>query len=281
MEIVTNLILLKSIAMTNKEILQADLLDILFENRNKAYGAYALRKDYNNRLQWALGISLSLAALLLFMNSKKENTLDNGPGKPDGIIHSYAAQKDKTEQPQQRKQKTETHVRQVRSTSNVQIVPNNVKPDVPDQKDLNDAVPSDETTNGTSATDVVQSNVNSNGNGSGEKEEDGPKEKQIIVSQSDAQFPGGRDAFAKFLTRNLITPDELEAGEKKIVLVRFKVDVDGTISKTEIIQTGGDNYTREVLRVLAKMPKWIPAMQNGNKVATWFVQAVTFIGLEQ
>ena len=49
----------KSIAMTNKEILQANLLDILFENRNKAYGAYALRRNYNHRLQWALGISLS------------------------------------------------------------------------------------------------------------------------------------------------------------------------------------------------------------------------------
>jgi hypothetical protein len=44
------------IAMTNNEILQADLLDILFEHRNKAYGAYALRRNYNDRLQWALGI---------------------------------------------------------------------------------------------------------------------------------------------------------------------------------------------------------------------------------
>ena len=36
--------------MTNKEILQADMLDILFEHRNKIYGAYALRKQYNKRL---------------------------------------------------------------------------------------------------------------------------------------------------------------------------------------------------------------------------------------
>jgi len=40
--------------MTNKEILQAGLLDILFEHRNKAC-AYARRKTYNHRLQWALG----------------------------------------------------------------------------------------------------------------------------------------------------------------------------------------------------------------------------------
>ena len=100
------------------------------------------------------------------------------------------------------------------------------------------------------------------------------------MSESDAQFPGGKEAFAKFLTKYLITPGELEAGEKKTVLVRFMVDADGTISKTEILQSDGEDYSREVIRVLAKMPKWIPAMQNGTKVATWFTQPVSFIGVE-
>ena len=65
--------------MTNNEILYADLLDILFENRNKAYGAYALRKNYNHRLQWALGISLSLVFLLLIIqNYGRVETISNG-----------------------------------------------------------------------------------------------------------------------------------------------------------------------------------------------------------
>jgi protein TonB len=98
---------------------------------------------------------------------------------------------------------------------------------------------------------------------------------------SAAQFPGGKDAFAKFLTRYLITPGDLEAGEKKLVLVRFMVDVDGSISKMEIIQSDGEEYSKEVMRVLGKMPKWIPAMQNGAKVTTWFSQPVSFIGVEQ
>ena len=102
----------------------------------------------------------------------------------------------------------------------------------------------------------------------------------MSFSQSDAQYPGGKEAFAKFLTKYLITPGELEAGEKKTVLVRFMVDADGTISKTEVLQSDGEDYSREVIRVLAKMPKWIPAMQNGTKVATWFTQPVSFIGVE-
>jgi protein TonB len=47
------------------------------------------------------------------------------------------------------------------------------------------------------------------------------------------------------------------------------------------LQSGGEKYDREVIRVLRKMPKWIPALQNGITVATYFVQRVTFIGVEE
>ena len=103
----------------------------------------------------------------------------------------------------------------------------------------------------------------------------------IPLSHSDAQFPGGKEAFAKFLTKYIVTPDDLEAGEKKVVVVRFMVDVDGLITRMEIVQTDGEKYSREVMRVLSKMPRWIPAEQNGLQVATWFEQPVTFIGIEQ
>ena len=61
--------------MTNKEILQADLLDILFEHRNKLYGAYALRKTYSHRLGLALGVALSTVLLFILMSfiNKKDN----------------------------------------------------------------------------------------------------------------------------------------------------------------------------------------------------------------
>src|SRR5215203_5217356 len=53
--------------MTSHEILKADVLDILFESRNKQYGAYTLRKGYNARLCKALAIALSTMLLLLFL----------------------------------------------------------------------------------------------------------------------------------------------------------------------------------------------------------------------
>ncbi len=84
-----------------------------------------------------------------------------------------------------------------------------------------------------------------------------------------------------FLNRYLSTPDELEAGQKRNVVVRFSVGTDGTISQFEIMQSGGDTFNNEVIRVLKKMPKWKPAVQNGHHVPVMFTQPVTFMAYEE
>ena len=163
----------------------------------------------------------------------------------------------------------------------IRIVPDNqvIKTEVPTVDDLQNAVISTITQQG-SSTDGTTGELNATGGNLNAGEVKTDKQQEVDPIMSDAKYPGGKEAFAKFLTKYLITPGELEAGEKKTVLVRFMVDADGTISKTEVLQSDGEDYTREVIRVLAKMPKWIPAMQNGTKVATWFTQPVIFIGVE-
>src|SRR5207253_2902960 len=61
-------VLIPKFAMSNKYTTKEDFLDILFRDRNKAYGAYALRKTYDGRLQTGLGISLGVP-LLIFLIS--------------------------------------------------------------------------------------------------------------------------------------------------------------------------------------------------------------------
>jgi protein TonB len=153
------------------------------------------------------------------------------------------------------------------------------KPEVPTINELQTALTSTITQQGI-IPDGTIGDLNVTGENSNVQNVKSDKQPEFNAASSDAQFPGGREAFAKFLTKYLITPGELEAGEKKVVVVRFMVDADGTISKTEVLQSDGDDYSKEVIRVLAKMPKWIPAMQNGTKVATWFTQPVSFIGVE-
>jgi protein TonB len=84
-----------------------------------------------------------------------------------------------------------------------------------------------------------------------------------------------------FLQRNLNAPSGLEPGEKKTVSIRFFVSVDGEITDFEVIQSAGRAFDNEVIRVLKKMPRWKPAIQNGQPIARAFTQPVTFVGMEE
>ncbi len=115
----------------NKElIMKSDVLDIIFENRNKAYGAYPLRKLYPRRLKAALS-SMLLACLVFsaitFFPSKKI-TLPVVPYSIDPELANVKEESKKQEVKQEtvKPQKNETPVAQKRFVGNPMIVPNNV-----------------------------------------------------------------------------------------------------------------------------------------------------------
>jgi protein TonB len=116
------------------------------------------------------------------------------------------------------------------------------------------------------------------GNGNTARELEVPKE---IKPDKQPQFPGGMQAWAAFLNGNLHAPQDLENGEKRTVNIRFHVDVDGVITNFQVIQSGGAAFDNEVIRVLKRMPKWMPALQAGKPVAVSFTQPVTFVRAEE
>jgi len=109
---------------------------------------------------------------------------------------------------------------------------------------------------------------------------DEPEVKQPDLPSYPPEFPGGNASWIAFLQKYLQSPDDLEPGQRVEVLVQFWVDVDGSVSRAEVIKSGGSSFDKEVLRVLKKMPKWKPAMQHGNLVAVAYKQPVTFMGVE-
>jgi len=64
-------------------------------------------------------------------------------------------------------------------------------------------------------------------------------------------------------------------------LIKFIVDADGSVTGFTVVRSGGYAFDNEVIRVLRKMPKWKPAIQNGHAVTVSFTQPVTFVGLEE
>ena len=92
-----------------------------------------------------------------------------------------------------------------------------------------------------------------------------------------AQFPGGADAWRRYLERNLNYPEPaVDNGTQGNVMVQFVVDREGNISAVEALNDPGDGLAREAVRIIKQGPKWQPAEQNGRRVGYRHVQSITF-----
>lgn len=267
--------------MTNKEILQADMLDILFEHRNKTYGAYALRKEYNNRLGIALVIALSVALLSVLYSylNNKNNTGISTSGLTDSIIVRTYNIPLEPKEPEKIIEKPKPKAAQV-DYQNIIVVKDILanKPIV-ENADISNADIGNETIAGEVVTGFVQQPTESTG-GNGLVKEKEPED-SFIPNEVAPSYPGGVQAWLSFLRRYLQTPEELEAGQRIEVRIKFWIDADGSVSRFEVVQSGGSSFDKEVLRVMKKMPKWEPAVQNRIKVAVAYTQPVIFVGVEE
>lgn len=265
--------------MTNKEILQADMLDILFEHRNKLYGAYALRKTYDRRLGIALSAALLTVLISLAVSFLKKNNEVNGPAKndPGMIIKTIEIEKEK--EPEKPKEKIKPQVA-TRDFQKIVVVEDDKADSViVEIRDLENNAIGNKNVDGDKPKDDTKA-VTITDNGDGEKQKENTELKPDLPSYP-PKFPGGSAAWLAFLQRYLQAPESLEPGQKVEVLVRFWIDIDGSVSRPEVIKSGGSSFDKEVLRVLKKMPKWEPAMQYGNHVAVAYTQPVIFMGVEE
>lgn len=277
--------------MTNNEILKADLLDILFDNRNKAYGAYKLRKTYPQRLLLAVVFTAFFAALISWVISTSVKTVaDLVPFDP-GVVKmtEYVMPPEQPEEPMKPpvEAKPQPPVEQVATrqyTSNIEIVQDNVirETDFPPVSELVKAVIGTQNLDGAEPEGAQQPPTEAPAQGTGNAAV--PEKEEILENnlvQEMAEFPGGAGAFQRYLAKHLAQPEDLGAGEKRTVKVRFVIEKDGTIDKIILIQSGGDALDRAVMRVLKRAPKWKPARHNGQFVPVVFTQPVTFIGGEE
>ena len=200
--------------MTSQQILQSDLLDILFEHRNKEYGAYQLRKTYSRQLIKAVVASISIAILLLFIfkpsylqkaiasTERREVTVDLTPlaeaKKPD---------------PPKLPDPPRSQVRQEIFTNQLALK-EHVENPIPPINDLEKVAISDIKADGPDVGTIQPpTSPEMNGNGSTNTQPKPEPEKEVIPDRQ-PQFPGGNEAWIAFLSNNLRAPQELENGEK-------------------------------------------------------------------
>jgi periplasmic protein TonB len=275
--------------MQAQQFLQASLLDIVFQNRNKQYGAYNLRKLYNQRLLKSLGITLLLALIAVaFINAIKPTE------KFTGIIAVPETELGKVKDKDNPDKKVEPKIEKPKQDIPLQktlkakadafvtpiIVDNVVTTKIKDLRDeaFIDRFDSDDGREKI-PVGVVIAPIKTKGVDSGTTKKPEPQV-DIFTPTNSAEvmpeYPGGNTALVKFLKKHLQTPEGIEEGDIVSVKVKFVVKYNGEISQFSIVQDGGETYNEEVMRVLKKMPKWIPGKTNGSNVSVYFVQSVTF-----
>jgi len=270
--------------MTSNQILTADLLDILFEHRNKAYGAYAIRRAYPKNLMKAVGLMLLLViALCVYVMSQSKKTTELYEPVRKLTEITLADEKPPVQkEPEKRSVEAQPPTKVDRPPV---IVPSNtiIEHTVPDRTSDSVFVPGSTDSPGTGgdAGSFVQGTVSAKTNVTAE--EPAKPEAPAILEVADVQpeFPGGAEAWISFLQRMLRVPDEMEFGQRKTVKVKFVVNFNGEVTDAVIVQSAGALFDREVLRVIGRMPKWKPGKQKGKPVAVYFTQPVTFAAVEE
>jgi len=104
-------------------------------------------------------------------------------------------------------------------------------------------------------------------------------DKVFTVAQVPASFLGGKDAWQKYLEKNLKRDIPVEKGApagKYTVIIDFIVKADGSLTDLKIANNPGYGTGEEALRMISKGPKWVPAMQNGRAVTSRVKQNITF-----
>jgi protein TonB len=262
------------------DLIKNQWVEIVFEGRNKLYGAYELRKSNRKTsiraliigsLIFSLAISAPLIANLLPDRGEEED-LDKK------IVAIKLPPKKKVEEiknlppppPPPPKQD------QVKFVKPVVAKAEDVVEDPPKMEEIKDKRTGSETIKGDPDAPLTIEEV---GNGPVTEviAEDTSVHSLAGIEQK-PEFPGGIEKFYAFVGKNYQPPEE--EGLKGKVYVTFVVEKDGSLTDIKVIRDIGYGTGKEAIRVLKKCPKWLPGEQNGKKVRVLYSLPITIQSAE-
>jgi len=269
--------------MDSNKILSADILDIIFEGRNKEYGAYDLRKTYNKRLKKALLFSAAFSGLL-FGGYLLANNI-SASNKKLIAIQDFSLAEIKPEEPKNEPPPTppvkppEQPRVEIKSFTPPLIVNEDVKDDEkpPEMDDLADTKIGNINEEGIKDDGIIAPPISDEGKGIIEAPKKKDNDDSLFISvQIESEYPGGKAAWMRYLNKNFHYPQEAADNEiEGSVMVQFIVDKEGNVSNVEAV-SGPNELKEEAVRVIKKSGKWNPAIQNGRQVKSYKRQSVLF-----
>ena len=269
--------------MEANQILQSNLLDILFDGKNKSYGAYELRSAYNKRISMALGIMVSVVVVLAFtfFISKKLNAqvVIVMPIVPDLYVEPIPDVVIPEPELPEPKAAVMPPVATVKVTRPEIVDDKDVLQPPPELEEIANARIDVKTVDGLEDIGMIAPAEVVTGTqifaGADFKKEN--PDSLFISVEIDASFPGGNEAWSKYVSRAINKElDEFTDIDFGTCTIQFIVDRNGNVSNVHALDMKGTKLAEIAVNSIRKGPKWIPAIQNGTHVNVLRKQPVTF-----
>ncbi len=243
--------------------------DLVFENRNKEYGAYILRKSYDDHVLKSMGIAFSIVVLLFilsFIKKEEEKVLYPNHQDNESTVITRPVRPDNP-----KPVKPNTRAKSQMTNNPVLVATDTVIMRKVDTTNAGTAGPNNNALLKGDTLSVI-------GAGPGINPEGPPKIKDpVAVPDENPKFPGGEEEMYKFIRKYLRYPQEAIAVDKQgTVYVSFIVDADGKINEVKTRNKIGDGCDEAAMRVVKMMPDWKPGVLNGAPVPVVFTLRVTF-----
>ena len=274
--------------MSKVDLIDNNWVDLVFEGRNKEYGAYVLRKDTGKRnVKSMLLVFAVIIAIMAAVAAKVaiENAFPKKVAMETDVELSKLAQKKEAKVEKKAPVKVEEQKVVEKVKSSVKFTPPVIKKD--DEVKPEEELKSQEDLNKTN-TAIGSFDVKGNDEAGGEvlkakeviAQPEPPKEEEtkvFDVVEVMPSFPGGQGALFEWLSKNIKYPVVAEEnGVQGRVIVTFVVERNGSITDVQVVKSVDPSLDKEAVRVVKAMPHWIPGKQNGSAVRVKFTVPVTF-----
>ena len=274
--------------MSKVDLIDKNWVELVFDGRNKEYGAYVLRKETGMRnIKSMLLVFAVIIAIMAGVAAKVaiENAFPKKVAMETDVELSKLAQKKEAKVEKKAPVKVEEQKVVEKVKSSVKFTPPVIKKDseVKPEEELK----SQEDLNKTK-TAIGSFDVKGNDEAGGEvlkakeviAQPEPPKEEEtkvFDVVEVMPSFPGGQAALFEWLSKNIKYPVVAEEnGVQGRVIVTFVVERNGSITDVQVVKSVDPSLDKEAVRVVKAMPHWIPGKQNGSAVRVKFTVPVTF-----
>ena len=269
--------------------------DLVFEGKNKDFGAYVIRTDspkrHNRAVLWTI-IGAILFGLLAFGFVKANQYLEERrlaeQGEQEEVLIDMSQDAEEPEQEEQRLEQPKPEVLPEEVLKSVKVTELQIVEDDKVKKEdeikTQDELKETETAFGQKDNEKGTEDRNITKTLKDEvvveKKEEKPKEVKEEIFRSVEQmpqFPGGDAALMKFLQSHInYPPMAAENNVQGKVILQFVVEKDGKVGEVKVARSVDKDLDREARRVVKTLPRFTPGRQNGQPVRVWYTLPVTF-----